>query len=67
MVNDLPTTSQDEQYGINNCGTGSSETSKCQTAWIKYGLLFFETIELITNVQHAALQAIFVSGRHVRF
>ncbi|KIM37844.1 carbohydrate-binding module family 13 protein [Hebeloma cylindrosporum] len=34
MVNDLPTTSQDGQYGINNCGTGSSQSSNCQTAWI---------------------------------
>ncbi|KAJ3511963.1 hypothetical protein NLJ89_g3798 [Agrocybe chaxingu] len=33
-VNALPQTSQDEQYGTNNCGTGSSQTSRCQTAWI---------------------------------
>lgn len=41
MVNDFPTTSQDKQYGTNNCGTDSSQTSNCQTAWIKYGLSFF--------------------------
>ncbi|KIM37840.1 carbohydrate-binding module family 13 protein [Hebeloma cylindrosporum] len=34
MVNNLPATSQDGQYGTNNCGTGNSQTSKCQTAWI---------------------------------
>jgi len=34
MVNALPKTSQDEQYGTNQCGTGSDQNSKCQTAWI---------------------------------
>ncbi|KAF8149025.1 macrophage activating glycoprotein [Crassisporium funariophilum] len=33
-VNNLPATSQDGQYGTNNCGTGSDPTSRCQTAWI---------------------------------
>jgi hypothetical protein len=30
----LPTHSESGQTGINNCGTGSSQTSMCQTAWI---------------------------------
>ncbi|RDB26301.1 Endo-1,4-beta-xylanase A [Hypsizygus marmoreus] len=33
-VNDLPEKSQSGQYGINSCGTSSSQTSKCQTAWM---------------------------------
>ncbi|KAG5643085.1 hypothetical protein DXG03_001580 [Asterophora parasitica] len=33
-VNDLPQTSQDGQYGINKCGTTSSQTSKCQNAYL---------------------------------
>jgi len=33
-VNQLPDTSQDEQYGTNNCGSGNDPNSKCQTAWI---------------------------------
>jgi hypothetical protein len=46
MVNNLPATSQDEQYGTNNCGTGTSQTSNCQTAWIKYDHCSFEIIDL---------------------
>ncbi|KAF9442188.1 carbohydrate-binding module family 13 protein [Macrolepiota fuliginosa MF-IS2] len=34
MYNALPQTSQDEQFGTNNCGTNSDQNSKCQTAWI---------------------------------
>ncbi|KAF9459020.1 macrofage activating glycoprotein [Collybia nuda] len=34
MVNDLPQTSQEGQYGTNACGTASSDSSNCQTAWI---------------------------------
>lgn len=34
MANDLPQTSQAEQYGTNRCGTTSSQNSTCQTAWI---------------------------------
>lgn len=34
MVNNLPAQSQNDQYGTNNCGIGSSQTSKCQTVWI---------------------------------
>ncbi|KAF8896644.1 carbohydrate-binding module family 13 protein [Infundibulicybe gibba] len=34
MASSLPNTSQDEQSGTNNCGTGSDPTSKCQTLWI---------------------------------
>jgi len=30
----LPATSQDTQFGTNTCGTTSSQTSNCQTAWI---------------------------------
>jgi len=33
-ANALPTTSENGQTGINNCGTASSQTSECQTAWI---------------------------------
>ncbi|KAF9534646.1 macrofage activating glycoprotein [Crepidotus variabilis] len=33
-VNQLPQTSQDGQSGTNNCGTGNSDNSNCQTAWI---------------------------------
>jgi len=33
-VNDLPQTSQDGQYGVNSCGTGSDPSSNCQTAWL---------------------------------
>ena len=50
MVNNLPATSQDGQYGTNNCGTGTSQTSKCQTAWIKYGLSLFATVGVFTDV-----------------
>lgn len=35
MANALPQTSESGQSGTNNCGTGSSQTSQCQTAWIK--------------------------------
>ena len=49
MVNNLPATSQDGQYGTNNCGTGTSQTSKCQTAWIKYGLSPFATVGVVTD------------------
>ncbi|KDQ24799.1 carbohydrate-binding module family 13 protein [Pleurotus ostreatus PC15] len=34
MANALPQTSESGQSGTNNCGTGSSQTSQCQTAWI---------------------------------
>jgi len=34
MYNQLPQTSQIDQFGINNCGTTSSQDSKCQTSWI---------------------------------
>ncbi|KAL9714529.1 hypothetical protein Ac2012v2_002843 [Leucoagaricus gongylophorus] len=34
MANALPEKSQEGQTGINNCGTGSSQSSTCQTAWI---------------------------------
>lgn len=30
-INNLPTTSEAGQYGINNCGTSSSQSSNCQT------------------------------------
>ena len=30
----LPDKSENGQTGTNNCGTGSSQSSKCQTAWI---------------------------------
>ncbi|KAJ7189488.1 carbohydrate-binding module family 13 protein [Mycena pura] len=33
-ANALPTTSENGQTGINNCGTTSSQTSECQTAWL---------------------------------
>ncbi|PPQ69744.1 hypothetical protein CVT26_014019 [Gymnopilus dilepis] len=33
-VNNLPQNSQNGQYGYNNCGTGSSQSSNCQTLWI---------------------------------
>ncbi|KAG6839517.1 hypothetical protein C0991_001915 [Blastosporella zonata] len=33
-VNNLPRTSQSNQYGINNCGTGSNQNSNCQTAFL---------------------------------
>ncbi|KAG6915946.1 hypothetical protein DXG01_009168 [Tephrocybe rancida] len=33
-VKSLPVTSQKDQYGTNNCGTGSSQTSNCQTVYI---------------------------------
>jgi len=32
--NDLPTTSESGQTGINNCGTTSSQSSMCQTMWM---------------------------------
>ncbi|KIL59004.1 hypothetical protein M378DRAFT_169891, partial [Amanita muscaria Koide BX008] len=34
MANSLPNQSQDTQSGYNACGTGSGQTSLCQTAWI---------------------------------
>ncbi|EIN04085.1 carbohydrate-binding module family 13 protein [Punctularia strigosozonata HHB-11173 SS5] len=34
MASKLPTTSESGQTGVNACGTGSSQSSKCQTAWI---------------------------------
>jgi hypothetical protein len=34
MPNALPQTSENGQTGTNNCGTGSSQTSMCQTAYI---------------------------------
>ncbi|KAJ7266584.1 carbohydrate-binding module family 13 protein [Mycena rebaudengoi] len=33
-INSLPDKSEDGQSGTNACGTGSSQTSQCQTAWI---------------------------------
>ncbi|KDR78590.1 hypothetical protein GALMADRAFT_244033 [Galerina marginata CBS 339.88] len=33
-ASNLPTTSQNGQFGVNNCGTGSSQSSKCQTVWL---------------------------------
>jgi hypothetical protein len=56
MVNNLPATSQDGQYGTNNCGTGTSQTSNCQTAWIKYGLPFFATVGFVTDFFERNLQ-----------
>ncbi|KAG6918418.1 hypothetical protein DXG01_014597 [Tephrocybe rancida] len=38
-VNNLPPTSQSNQFGTNNCGTTSSQTSNCQTAYLKYAQL----------------------------
>ncbi|KAJ7719502.1 hypothetical protein B0H16DRAFT_1795251 [Mycena metata] len=37
-ANALPATSENGQSGTNACGSGQSQTSKCQTAWIKYVL-----------------------------
>jgi len=34
MINGLPYQSQNGQYGTNQCGTGSSPSANCQTAWI---------------------------------
>ncbi|KAF6756835.1 macrofage activating glycoprotein [Ephemerocybe angulata] len=34
MYNALPDKSQNEQYGTNNCGTGSDSSSNCQTGWL---------------------------------
>ncbi|THU82741.1 carbohydrate-binding module family 13 protein [Dendrothele bispora CBS 962.96] len=34
MASALPNTSEKGQTGTNNCGTSSSQTSNCQTAWI---------------------------------
>ncbi|KAJ7052012.1 carbohydrate-binding module family 13 protein [Mycena amicta] len=34
MASIPPTTSEKDQSGTNKCGTTSSQTSKCQTAWI---------------------------------
>ncbi|KAG6915295.1 hypothetical protein DXG01_012273 [Tephrocybe rancida] len=33
-VKELPQTSQSNQYGTNNCGTASNQTSNCQTAYM---------------------------------
>ncbi|KAF8903752.1 hypothetical protein CPB84DRAFT_727292 [Gymnopilus junonius] len=33
-INGLPGQSQNGQYGYNNCGSGSSQSSNCQTLWI---------------------------------
>lgn len=33
-----------------------AKTSKCQTAWIKYGLLFFATVRLVTDFVKRRLQ-----------
>ena len=33
-VRSLPDKTQNGQFGTNNCGTGSSQDSNCQTAWI---------------------------------
>lgn len=35
MLNGLPTQSQNGQYGTNQCGTVSSQSSNCQTAFVK--------------------------------
>ncbi|KAF7297575.1 Ricin B-type lectin domain-containing protein [Mycena kentingensis (nom. inval.)] len=37
MANMPPNTSEKGQSGTNNCGKTSSQTSKCQTAWINSG------------------------------
>ncbi|KAF8636151.1 hypothetical protein AX17_003754 [Amanita inopinata Kibby_2008] len=34
LASALPYNSQTEQFGYNSCGTGSNQTSDCQTAWI---------------------------------
>ncbi|KAG8799927.1 hypothetical protein FRC16_004099, partial [Serendipita sp. 398] len=34
MASNLPAQSQNGQTGTNNCGTGSSASSKCQTLWL---------------------------------
>lgn len=34
MPSALPNQSQNEQYGTNQCGTGSDQNANCQTAWI---------------------------------
>ncbi|KAH6880179.1 macrophage activating glycoprotein [Coprinopsis sp. MPI-PUGE-AT-0042] len=34
MLSALPNQSQNGQYGTNQCGTGSSQTSNCQTAFV---------------------------------
>ncbi|KAG8767476.1 hypothetical protein FRC16_007354, partial [Serendipita sp. 398] len=34
MASNLPATSQNGQTGTNNCGTGSSASSLCQTLWL---------------------------------
>lgn len=35
LASNLPYHSQNEQTGYNLCGTGSDQTSLCQTVWIK--------------------------------
>jgi len=34
LANTLPATSEEDQFGINDCGTHSSQSSSCQTIWI---------------------------------
>ena len=66
----LLATSQNGQYGTNNCNTGTTRTSKCQTAWIKYGLLSFATVGVVTDFVEGNSQLCkrpFVSGYHISY
>lgn len=39
-ANDLPQKSQDGQFGVNACGTGSDPSSNCQTVWLNSAVDF---------------------------
>jgi len=70
-VNALPQTSQDGQSGINKCGTTSSQTSNCQTAWLNSAEDFClwappEPSSTIGDTEHEEVAWCTKSGRGTR-
>ncbi|KAF9028564.1 carbohydrate-binding module family 13 protein [Hymenopellis radicata] len=67
---DLPNTSEDGQSGTNNCGTGSSDSAQCQTAWINsaedFCLWAPPTVDSIGNSERLEVAYCTKSGRGAR-
>ncbi|KAG5652613.1 hypothetical protein H0H81_004395 [Sphagnurus paluster] len=69
--NDLPVDSQNNQYGTNRCGTTSSQTSNCQTAYLNSAQDFClfappNPNSTIGDTEHEAVSWCTKSGRGTR-
>lgn len=69
-ANNLPQTTQEGQTGVNNCGTGNSQDSQCQTAWLNsaddFCLWAPPAVDTIGNTERIEVAWCTKSGRGTR-